>query len=372
MMNQVQERAHFQERAYFQERLGNKHNINRHSYFVQRDDTDTGDEAWTPSDYKEIEKSAPRNVIKIKNFDRYQDYKTLKEKLLCRGQLFEDDKFPAHNSMLSDTGGGNQYIMSYNGRVQVMPSEIQWLRPHEIARDPRMYVNKRDRFDVNQGEISDCWFLASLAHLAEDEEAFCRVVPGDQSFSQGKYCGMFRFRFFRFGEWVEVVVDDRLPTRNGKLIYVRSQDENEFWSPLLEKAYAKFYGSYKALEGGDTIESAVDFTGGVPETMDISNLQMKQEILFNLLRKAYSNNAFMFCSLRVSYNLSVFLIFYLIVFKQNSRNTDEAVSRGLQAKYAYTITKVVVVSSGTIDIPLIRMRNPRRDAKEWKGAWSDE
>ena len=168
----------------------------------------------------------------------------------------------------------------------------------------------RERFDVNLGGISDCWFLASLAHLAEADEAFCRVVPGDQSFSQGKYCGMFRFRFFRFGEWVEVVVDDRLPTRNGKLIYLRSQDENEFWSPLLEKAYAKFYGSYKALEGGDTIESAVDFTGGVPETMDISNLQMKQERLFNLLRKAYSNNAFMFCSLRVNLNLSVFLRFH--------------------------------------------------------------
>ena len=48
--------------------------------------------------------------------------------------------------------------------------------------------------------------------------------------------------------WFKVVIDDRLPTKNGELIYMKAGDEAEFWSPLLEKAYAKFHGSYKAIK----------------------------------------------------------------------------------------------------------------------------
>ena len=64
-------------------------------------------------------------------------------------------------------------------------------------------------------------------------------------------------------------------------------------------------------------------------------------------------------------------IFFL--FQSNSRRAQDAQRKGLQSRHAYTITKVVEIRSHKVrgGIPLIRLRNPHGNSKEWRGDWSD-
>ena len=99
------------------------------------------------------------------------------------------------------------------------------------------------------------------------------IVPKDQFFDKN-YAGIFRFRFWRFGDWVEVVVDDRLPLNSSnEFEFCRNKvDKNEMFGPLLEKAYAKVNKSYANMHFGYVSDALVDLTGGIHEIYYIEDI----------------------------------------------------------------------------------------------------
>ncbi len=69
-----------------------------------------------------------------------------------------------------------------------------------------------------------------------------KVIPLNQSLDEKDYCGMFHFRFWIYGDWYDVVIDDYLPYSEklrGTIFCHNKKHKNEFWPSLLEKAYAK-------------------------------------------------------------------------------------------------------------------------------------
>ena len=84
------------------------------------------------------------------------------------GELFEDPEFLPNSTSL-------------NGKIPC----VTWKRASELVSNPQFIVDGATRFDVNQGCLGNCWFLAAVATLTlnQHKELFEKVVPSDQSFN---------------------------------------------------------------------------------------------------------------------------------------------------------------------------------------------
>lgn len=99
-----------------------------------------------------------------------------------------------------------------------------------------------------------------------------------------------RFRFWQWGRWVEIRVDDRLPTRGDRPSYMHCAQPDVFWTALLEKAYAKLYGGYAFLKYGTVGRALQDLTGAVVQSVPPSGPLLGGAVPRSTLLLAISGN----------------------------------------------------------------------------------
>ncbi|KAF7661371.1 hypothetical protein LDENG_00262870 [Lucifuga dentata] len=248
-----------------------------------------------------------------------------------------------------NTVGRDGLFVDYHfplGELELQPG-VQWKRPKELSSSPQFIIDGATRLDIRQGKLMDCWLLSAIASLSLHLPLLKKVVPLNQNF-QDKYTGCFSFKFWQYGHWEEVRIDDLLLTHNNELMYLSSPNRHEFWSSLLEKAYAKLKGGYRALDMGFPHEAMVDMTGGVTEVLNISLLPRN---LPAFLTQLLDKGALINCA--------------------NCQGTlEKRNDLGIEFRHAYSLTgvKKVKTTYGTVD--LVRLLNPWGDT-EWRGPWSD-
>lgn len=272
-----------------------------------------------------------------------ENYQKLQETLLNSGKLFEDKAFPPNHRSLKRRG--------------INPN-ITWKRPHQIVKKP-VFMREATYYDLFQGELGNCWFIAGVNVLIiQSQPLFKNVVPPNQTFNKGTYTGLFRFNFWQYGKWTEVLIDDFLPVSrvSGQLCYCYNRKEpDEFWCSLLEKAYAKLHGSYEHLDSGSIHNALVDMTGGLSEKIDLKKGKITPEKLFETLSKMWTMST----------------MIGLVIFGDDNTPVPTETPQGLIKDHAYAVTKLATVTYKNKKENLLRIRNPWGRI-EWNGSWSDK
>lgn len=311
-------------------------------------------------------------------------------------------------------------LLSLNGSTPMSMNGLQGIgavkRVEDIFEDPQFFVDGAAPNDVRQGIVGDCWFIAAITALSGKPDLLERLCV-----AQDIEVGVYGFVFFRDGEWISEVVDDRLALRqsddstnymteyllktygdkdpmktkleemsygiwrlpkefreslrkgSNALYFASCRDSNETWLPLMEKAYAKAHGDYQTIEGGYAGEGIEDLTGGVATYIKSEDVLDKEELWQELMQV---NDKFLFgCGSR------------------RGRDNDPADEEGFVRGHAYT-----VLEAREIDKPkslvemeekeaakketkkkqkgdngkvrLLKLHNPW-GKQEWNGAWSD-
>lgn len=316
-----------------------------------------------------------------------------KELLENRREEFKDPEFGP------EQGKNGDICLYWNGKPPTSsypnPSELVWTSPKEYIDDTEFFVGGTSSSDVLQGSLGDCWFVGALSVMALRDDLLYgnvsklenpdQITPENCKYvCKGVYPPIFHslakknmyvLRFFINSAWRWVIIDGRLPMFHQEgyepeFVFGHCKEKRELWVPLIEKAYAKVFGCYEALNGGLIDDALTDLTGLVAEKSKIlgkggvidgppETLPKKIEDFWGKLMGFRKDGVLLGCSIDGGTVEGEVII--------------DGERTGLIGRHAYAIIDIIYVTDN--DAPkkrhrLIRLRNPWGQ-REWQGKWKD-
>jgi len=157
--------------------------------------------------------------------------------------VYEDDSFFGAKAL----GDGDEES------GQSMEADTVWVRAHELemfgGETPHLFEGEIEPSDLCQGAVGDCWLVAALASASEHPDSVRSLFQVREYNPRGRYKVKIYDPLLK--KFVYITVDDRIPCKKGtKKPRFMSPNGKELWAIMIEKAYAKWAGSYSKLDGG--------------------------------------------------------------------------------------------------------------------------
>eukprot|EP01065_Artemidia_motanka_P023819 TRINITY_DN28479_c0_g1_i1.p1 TRINITY_DN28479_c0_g1~~TRINITY_DN28479_c0_g1_i1.p1 ORF type:complete len:789 (+),score=257.76 TRINITY_DN28479_c0_g1_i1:298-2367(+) len=233
---------------------------------------------------------------------------------------------------------------------------LNWVRLPDLlpADATELLPDRVEVWDMQQGSFPDCHLIVAVAALAQRGNTLASLFESREIARHGAYV----LRFHRAGEQVRVLIDDRIPCKRGtqQPMFARSRS-GRGWPLLLEKAYAKFYGSYRAINGGNIAETMYDLSGAPVESINLRKPAIQEDPLAFYACLEASDRAG--CAMTGG------------TPRTEAGQGHLRTSSGLVAGHAYGILGVCRVRDGGGEHRLVRLYNPwgRKGGSWWSGRW---
>lgn len=170
-------------------------------------------------------------------------------------------------------------------RDLVDPVRYNGSGPATRRSDDRLYIDGINITDVRQGNIGDCYFIATIASVAHlDPNLIANAITDNGD-------GTYSVRLFdQTGRPQYITVDaDLYRYANGTPIYGRGTNPREIWIPIIEKAYAQMRGGYDQIgHGGSPADAIHALTGYSAKSVRHSHHNHKS--MYSKISEAINNH----------------------------------------------------------------------------------
>jgi hypothetical protein len=187
-------------------------------------------------------------AVAIRPFIREQRIRDIRSH--AAAGVFQDRYFPPHSNVFGPASCSflKDFSKQLPGAKWERTATISYHKGlvSQFVLNSRDHCSSSERYngsvsELFQGSLASSFFLAAVLAMTRNSELMAHVAPVENGSEANVSKGAFNFRFWRLGEWYDLVVDDYLVCDAAhNILFTRNlSSPNEYWICLLEKAFAK-------------------------------------------------------------------------------------------------------------------------------------